>query len=374
MLREIDSRLKLATTLVGLMACASMAQAQTTPQAGTPDAEPTPPPVVTTPSASTGSAMMAGTGTAKFNTLLQFWGIEDGTNAYTNYRIRRAELKVSGNVAPGTRFSVMADAAKAIPVTATASAATPPVVTASTTDKVLQDVIIGFSLTDQLELVAGQFKPPQTAESLDSASDLLVPERSITARQYSDKREPGVQLNFKSGLFKAALASTNGKGTNVDDVQTENEKDLHLRLDYTPMEKVDIGAWTTAGNSGYDKKARWGANARAGLGDLIVRLEGVRAKDLDVYTTGYVADLGYKFGDFFQAVLRYDAIADLVSGGQQYTASAATVGLNHLLAKNNAKIQASFSQLKDMNGAQGSYTPVKGKEGGLFVLAIQSAM
>ena len=356
------------------MTCASAAQAQTTAQAGTPDSAATPAPVASAPSTPAASAMMAGTGTAKFNTLLQFWGFEDGTNSYMNYRIRRAELKVSGNVAPGTRFSIMADAAKAIPVTATATTATPPVVTATTTDKILQDVIIGFSLTDELEFIAGQFKPPQTAESLDSASDLLVPERSITARQYSDKREPGVQLNFKSGPFKAALASTNGKGTNVDDLQSENQKDLHLRLDFVPMEKVDVGAWTTAGNSDYAKKARWGANARAGFGPLLVRLEGVRAKDADVYTTGYVADLGYKFGDYFNAVLRYDAIADLVSGAEQFTASAATVGLNYLLAKNNAKIQASYSQLKDMNGGQGSYTPSKGKEGGLFVLAFQSAM
>jgi hypothetical protein len=294
---------------------------------------------------------------ANVGTLLQFWAVNDSTSQNYQYRIRRAEFKITGSVVEKTRFFVMMDPSKSLK--------TGPIA-ASNDNKILQDLGVAFTLAEGLELVFGQFKVPTTPEGLDSSSELLLPERAYVSRAYGDFREPGIMLTYKTSAFKASMMSSNGHGTNVDDSAVSNEKDLHGRVELQAAEHLSFGAFTSAGDSGYQDKGRWGANLRASFGSLLFRADAVRASDPAGWSTGYAGDLSYAVNENLRPVVRYEGFDN-----GTFIATAATAGLNYYLAKNNAKIQAAYSFMNDMSG---TYAPLKGKEGGLFIMNFQMAL
>jgi len=306
-----------------------------------------------------------GQGSAKVGALLQFWAVNDSTAESYQYRIRRAEFKLSGSVIEQTRYFLMIDPAKALRTGA---------ISATNDNKVLQDLGVGFTLFDGLELVVGQFKTPTTPEGLESSSELLLPERSYVARVFGDRREPGVMLTFKKEIFKASVMSSNGRGTNVDDSTESNEKDLHGRFEVAATDNLAVGAFTSAGDSGYHNRGRWGLNLRGTFGPLLLRLDGVRARDADIWSTGYVGDVAYTLNERLQAVVRYDSLDN-----GTFVATGTSCGLNYFVAKHNAKIQAAYVLLSNMDGSSGvgstgSYVPGNGTDGSVFVMNFQMAL
>lgn len=305
-------------------------------------------------------SVSVGAGQAKLGGLFQAWALNDtsSTAANFNYRLRRAEIKLSGSVTESTRWFAMIDAAKTL---------RPGAISSTNDNKILQDLGIAFSPVKQLELIVGQFKTPATAEGLDSSAELLFPERSYVARAYGDRREPGMMLTWKESFLKASAMVSNGQGTNVDD--TNNSKDLTLRLDATPVTWLTLGAFTTGGDFSYKDKARWGANARLNLDQLLLRFEGVRARELNVSSNAWTADAGYTFADTVQPIARYERFDN-----GTLTGSASSLGLNYFLLKHNSKIQASYGILNDMAGNSGSYTPSRGVNGTLLTVSFQAAI
>lgn len=306
-----------------------------------------------------------GTGEAKVGMLLQAWAVNDSTAENYQYRIRRAEFKLSGSVVEKTRYFLMIDPAKSLKTGAVAQ---------TNDNKVLQDLGVAFTLAEGLELIVGQYKTPTTAEGLDPSAELLFPERAYVARAYGDKREPGISLSYKKDWLKATVMSSNGQGTNVDDTTVTNEKDLHARVELTPFENFNFGAFTTAGDASYDDKARWGANVRYTVAGFLVRLEGVRAKDPAGWSTGYVGDLAYSVNDKLQPAVRYEGFDN-----GNFVATQTTIGLNYFLSKHNAKIMAAYGLLDNMvgnngAGAVGSYQPSNGTDGSLFIMNFQMAL
>jgi hypothetical protein len=296
-------------------------------------------------------------GELKIGALMQFWGQNDSTNSNFNYRLRRAELKLNGSVVQETRWFLMIDPAKSLRTGAVA---------AVNDNKILQDFGVGFMLTPELELLAGQFKTPTTAEGSDSSADLFLPERSYSSRAFGDRRESGLMLTYKLKSVKVSVMSSNGQATNVDD--TNNSKDLHARVDASLSDEIKVGVFTTAGDASYNNKARWGTNARIGFGRVLVRLEGVRARDATVWSTGWSADISWQTSEHWQPVIRFDGIENT------FTASAITGGVNYLLSKNNAKIQAAYSQLRNMSGSNGSYAPSRNVDGNVAIVSFQQAL
>lgn len=359
-------RLAVVSSFVSLAGLAAQAQTQSSPPESTP--LPAPPAEAAKP---TNSPLMVGMGTAKFGLLLQYWLVNDQTSSNLNNRIRRSEIKFNGSAVENTRWFVMVDPAKTMRTGAVAQ---------TNDNKILQDLGVAFMLCPEVEVIVGQFKSPTTAEGLDSTAELLLPERSYTARNFGDRREPGAMITYTTPAVKLSLMSSNGQGTNVDDTTARNEKDLHFRVDGTLSKEVKVGLFTTAGDSETQNKARYGLNARGAFDALLVRLEGVRASDASVWTTGGVVDLGYQFSDTFQTVLRWDVLEGAVSGGNMYTAAASTLGLNYLIAKHNSKIQLSYTHLNNMQGGSastvsspGTYAPAQGVTGSTAILAAQAA-
>jgi hypothetical protein len=307
-------------------------------------------------------SVMAGAGKVKFGAVLQTWGVNDTTApaAKFNFRMRRAEIKFSGSVVEDTRWFFMADPAKNLSSVAGRDA------------KILQDIGVAFEVTPTMEITMGQFKMPTTPEALDSSGELFFPERSMLARTWGDRREPGAMLTYKEGSVKAFMAAMNGQGTNVDD--TNGPKDLHLRLETSAISPLQLGAFTTASDFSYARKARWGLNARFSTDLFLARFDVVRAQDTGVRSMGYVGDLGYSFSTPLQAMARYELLDNGVFKGK-----VATFGLNYYFAKHGSKVQAAYSFLTDVRGTDaagsyGSYVMNQGAKGSLIILAFQAAI
>ena len=291
----------------------------------------------------------------KVGALLQAWTINDTTDptANFNFRLRRAEIKVTGSVADNTRYFVMIDPAKNLPD--------------GSNTKILQDLGVAFNVTPEVELIAGQFKILTVAEGLDSSSELLLPERSMIGRVYGDRREPGLLVAYKHEIIKLSGMIFNGQGTNTND--KNNPKDIALRAEVTPIDMLHLGAFTQAGDFKYSDKGRWGTNASLSYESLILRAEYVHATDLGISTDGWYADAGYLIGENFEPLLRWDSLSLMDT-----TAHAPSVGLNYFIKKHNSKIQASLTSLNNTAGSNGSYKYSPSNKGTLFLLNFQTAL
>ncbi len=151
-------------------------------------------------------------------------------------------------------------------------------------NKILQDIGAGFNLSDSVEIVFGQFKIPVFSESLQSPSELLLPERSYVARIFGDRREPGIMLDY-------------------------NPQFLRVR---------------------------------------------------------------FQFGDKVQAAGRYETFEQATT--PDILSRSYTLGLNYFIAANNVKLQLAQTELKNMEGSNGSPKPADGRNGSMTVFNVQMAL
>ncbi len=305
--------------------------------------------------AETPEPLTVNTGTAKINLLLQSWAYDDTTAATTkfNFRMRRAEIRFSGSLAENTRWFVMADPAKNL--------------VAAGDNKILQDLGVAYAITPNLEFILGQFKIPTTAEGYEPSAELLFPERTYIARLYGDRRESGAMLAWKESIFRVNAMISSGQKSNIDD--TNDKKDLSIRADVLPTDTTKFGVFASGGDYSFGMKSRFGASARATLGELLLKGEGVVARDNGVGAHGWAVDTAYSVSDRFQPAARYETFDNA-----GLSPHAVTLGMNYYEAKHGAKIQAAYTLLRDMTGASGSYVPTAGSNGSLFILCFQAAI
>jgi hypothetical protein len=186
--------------------------------------------------------------------LLQAWVFSAHTEhepTNTMFRLRRAEIKVRGEVAPGQiSYYLGVDFAKTIPFGSTEVPVTgqrpipttPGTVTVQqpgTDRSPLQDFWITYT-SDYADFSVGQFKIPVSLEALQSSSRLLFPERSLVTREDGDRRDLGIRIEKKLGTrFYYYAGLFNGSGANTPD--NDRKKDLALRLEYYPIPGLTVG-------------------------------------------------------------------------------------------------------------------------------------
>lgn len=294
----------------------------------------------------------------KVDGLFQAWTVDDttATGAGVNFRIRRAEIKLTGNLSESTDYTLMIDPAK----------------TPGADPKILQDLYIGLKLYDGFKLIAGQTKIQTTAEGLDPTAELWFPERSLQARTYGDLRQPGALLQYSESDLKVGVMASNGIGTNQDD--TNSEKDLTARVDYKISSEVKVGAFGLAKNSSLDPASAYGLNARVKpLDRLELRADLAQGRVGAVDTSGYTLDAGYQLDSKFMPVLRYDSFTPNTS--KDLTASVLEFGLNYNLGAPNTKVELAYGITDNVAApaaASGTYTAGTG-HGSMLVLAFQAA-
>lgn len=261
--------------------------------------------------------------------LLQFWGfysnnpnITTGDKNASTFRVRRAEIRVKGDIIPGLlSYNVMFDPAKAftfgsknIGVTgempAPTAAGQVSVLQPTYTDPaILQDYFITFK-SEYADVSLGHFKIPLSYEGFNGASKIIFPERALVARQYGDKRELGVKVEKKLGdYFFYSLGIFNGSGPNQTD--NDNEKDVGLRLEAYPVKGLTLAGvgYRTFGERDGNYRDRLEGDIRYEGYDILVLGEYIHGWDGPEKTKfeghGAYATLGYTIAKSIQPVARF---------------------------------------------------------------------
>jgi phosphate-selective porin len=194
----------------------------------------------------------------RFNGLLQAW-FTSGNFTRDTFRIRRAELKFSGNVTEQLRWTLMFDPAKLLSVNTTSTFIPPTTVTSTSavnqTSRVLQDAFISYDPLKSAGADIGQFKLPLSLEGVQASGALDTVERALflsdrtRSGALGDVRDTGVQLRtkFRSKL-EAFAAVANGLGEVQNDLDRDEGKAVIGRVILRPIKGLHFGAsgaWST---------------------------------------------------------------------------------------------------------------------------------
>lgn len=258
-------------------------------------------------------------GTWQPSALLQFWlyGAREEEETTTTPRIRRAELKVKGDlIADLVKFTVMIDPSKSLfqsrSVEVQGADETPPptvsVAQPRSDSSILQDFILTF-VTDYADISVGGFKNPVSLEGSGSASALLFPERSRVARRFGDRRDLGVKLEKKIGeYFFYDVGVYSGSGINTPD--QDNEKDVGVRLEGYPIDGLTVAAvgYTTLGARDEIVRDRLEADLKYDAHNVILQAEYIHAWDGEeanrLEGRGAYGAIGYTLFEKLQPVVR----------------------------------------------------------------------
>ncbi|MCX7806274.1 MAG: OprO/OprP family phosphate-selective porin, partial [Planctomycetota bacterium] len=182
------------------------------------------------------------TGKMKIGALLQIWysylqddnkttrGAPNEGNDNDSFRIRRAEIKLSGEITPEVKWTLMIDPARAY------SAATD-----TAASSVLQDAYIELGFIKYHTIWIGQGKRPLGREGNWSSARLPLPERAMLSRDASngDTRDLGIKIvgeykdtpvdwfTWQVGLFQGAGPLGQARQNRPDD---NDDKDIVSRL------------------------------------------------------------------------------------------------------------------------------------------------
>jgi hypothetical protein len=248
----------------------------------------------------------------------------------STFRMRRAQIRLIGDiVADVASFRVQLDPAATFKFSSTsytvangavtaASANTPAAQTITTfappgNTGLLQD----FSVTLKspfIEASIGQFKYPVSFEGQGSSGELYFPERAYSSRYFGDTYDMGLRLEKKFDLFKYQLFVLNGSGQNQLD--TNLQKDLVLRVEVTPIDGLLIGATGLASIGQRTTQATTKDNieffGRLNTAGVLIQAEllwgekGQTAAGVErTKAAGRYVILGYTIANRLQPVIRY---------------------------------------------------------------------
>jgi hypothetical protein len=301
---------------------------------------------------------------------LQFWafGANQAGENQTTFRVRRAELKLKGELIPKLlAFNVMFDPARALDnnkQTLTTSDGATVSVNNQGSVGILGDFFITI-MSDYADVSVGQFKIPVSYEGYNSSSKLLFPERAVVSRAYGDARDIGLRIDKKLGKHFYYQASVfNGEGQNKLD--TNKQKDLAGRIEIYPVDGITVGLVGYTGithRNSSPTKDRLEADFKLELANVLLQAEYIHGWDGPTGQSpsvrregaGVYAVLGYTI-DKFQPLFRIghydpDVTKDLPGKPGEHTnlptgdeVTTYELGLNYYLLKDNAKFQAAWSK------------------------------
>jgi hypothetical protein len=307
-------------------------------------------------------------GFLQLGALLQGWfaGARQDSETTTTFRLRRAEIRLKGEIIPKLiAYQIMVDPARVLEfeeTTVEVEGQDPPPATPGTVEveqpsgavSAMQDFYVTF-LTDYADASIGQFKIPLSWEGYNSSSKIVLPERALSSRRWGDRRDVGLRVEKKLGdHFYYQFGVFNGEGQNRPD--TNNQKDVALRLEGYPIEGILIGAVGYAGIGERDEpttKDRVEGDVRVELANALLQAEYIRAWDgpsdgTRVKGHGMYGALGYTFFDRLQPVVRIgyvdpDLDGDAPEGNSSDEVVHYELGLNYYIQKQEAKLQLSYS-------------------------------
>jgi len=290
-----------------------------------------------------------GFGTLKLNGLLQGWyQFTDEAKPNDTFRLRRAEIKLSGEINPMVLWAIMIDPAQVREDdTTTSKIDGTNYVTSVGRKSVLQDFFITLKPHPSSSFDIGQYKVPFGMEGLESSTQLDLIERSTMASQlkWADYRDVGVTYkgDFKLSNVKIlpSVGIFNGAGQNkLDD---NNPMAYVGRLVVKPIKALHLGVARYDGEVGTAKtpNRRTGLEAKIAVAPVSVYGEYATGesggKDKDTFYVTATCMLG----EAFQAVARYDWYDPNKDAGGDAN-DEKTIGVNYFLKKHHAKFALNY--------------------------------
>jgi hypothetical protein len=304
-------------------------------------------------------------------------------NTKSTFRMRRAELKLSGDIVKDVAsFLVTFDPASTYKSNTTnytvpngAGSGTQTITTSSPPGNTAALKLFWVTLKSRfVEASIGQFKYPISYEGQTSSAELIFPERGYSSRYFGDTYDMGIRLEKKLDWFKYQVFLLNGSGQNQLD--TNLQKDLAARLEFTPIEGITVG---TAGLTSLGQRVKqattkdtvelFGRLTKAGFlvqGELLWGATGCTASGKTNCTAsglertkaaGRYVIIGYTIADKIQPVIRYGylntdkttTVNDKTSYALYTPFNVVTdevrsyeIGLNYFVQGHNFKLQAAY--------------------------------
>lgn len=320
-----------------------------------------------------------GLGKVKFTGLFQGWYAGGNRGFNDTFRIRRAELRFTGDLLPKVRWSVMFDLAKTLSLnTTTANINGTPFIreiSVNQSSRILQEAFVTLSYVKRANVQFGQYKLPVSQEGLQSSSTLDTVERALFLQaRLGDVRDFGVmvfgplnsQLDYQIGVF-------NGSGETQNETDHSDQKALAGRLVYRPafLKGLQIGTsgvWGNGNRSINPRRDRLGAEMLYVRNKFKFKSELMTGVDGTVHRRGYYAHFGYRFIPKLEGIFRFDMFDPDIR--RETNASTVTerdyiAGFNYYIKDNNFKLQ--FNYLRKTFA--GSFVPSRNQ----FLVNLQTA-
>jgi len=276
---------------------------------------PTPTPAPPAPTVDTSGARL------RLGGLVQGW-FTTGSGVTNTFRLRRTELKLTGELNPRTRWTMMVDPAKTLNVANSYTTIDGTRVVSDSAvnqgGRMLQDAFISLAYSPSFSVELGQQRLPFGSEGTQSASRLDTMERALymsdRARggSYGDVRDLGViargqlahgRLEYSGGLF-------NGLGESMNDVDRNDQKAIAGRLVARPgLTGLQVGGSYARGaltSLDTGRRDRSGVEIGYARGRYGFRSEFVAGWDGAIPRRGYYAQGTARLTARLQAVVRQD--------------------------------------------------------------------
>lgn len=305
-------------------------------------------------------SVKAGFGDIEVGGLMQTWYTTD-SKANDSYRLRRMEIKLSGQISPKVSWTSMFDTSKVLTLNTTTAGGAVTSVGVNNPKHILQDMHLDYALSPELRLTIGQFKVPMSREGLRSSSELLTVERCLfntlpaNAGRVSDIRDVGIQLSGKypAGAFAVGIFDDGGARQNAqdDNAQKTFVGRLVRNVALTGDRSLQLGVYGATGKTGAGPavRDRLGFELGYATGPHRVEAEAAATQDGTVKGRGGYLLYGYRFNDVWQAVVRYDQW-DPDRSMTQDKERDYLIGVNYFLQGKHAKLQLNLVR-KDREAA-----------------------
>lgn len=255
--------------------------------------------------------------------LLQVWYAQGDGGFQSTFRLRRAEVKLTGDLSARARWALTVDAARALATTTTTADVNGTTVVTSAGinqgSRILTDAYIALTLPARLELDVGQSKIPLGLEGgVQSPATLETVERSLFSSDrtrggiYGDARDIGVLLRAPAGHdVDLSVGVFNGVGESQNDTDHNGAKAVTgrvvARIPFVRMLAVGAsGALGTTNAPDSVVRRRAGIEARFVAGPVMLKSEYMAGRDGARRGAGWYAHAGYSATPRLNLVVRRD--------------------------------------------------------------------
>lgn len=235
-----------------------------------------------------------------FAGLFQGWFTADDGAASNTFRIRRAELRFTGNVVRGVGWTVMIDPAKSLSQTSGA---------VNQASRVFQDGYLTLPLRGGVTLTAGQYKIPLTMEGPAPSNTIETVDRALFASDrtrggnFGDVRDIGIMAKGTlQSRYDYQLGVFNGLGDTQNDVDRNDRKAVIGRFVARLGGGLQVGA--SGGREG--ERDRIGAEALFVRGPLKLKSELIKGREDAFHRRGGYVLAAYQLTRRLEAVGRFD--------------------------------------------------------------------